>query len=134
MTVKKEPKPHRTIVITKAMLARRNPCVTGYQFAKRFLPATLSTDPSDNLRLAQRLLAPSDISRHKLMNNFLDWFVNAVGANPATAQPCPSHVGCECRKEGMSNTIPDWLRDDGLMVTQQMLAFVADKLLSNKGL
>jgi hypothetical protein len=48
-------KRHDTITITEDYLLTLRPCEYGLHDARPFLPATLSTDPSDNLTLAMAM-------------------------------------------------------------------------------
>lgn len=111
-------KPHRTLRVTRKLLQTElRACPPGLDAVRDFLPVTLSTDPVENLEIAERLLEANQDYR-------VWWLVQEANYY----------------KKGRNNSIlynVAWLDhvDDGdPYVTAQLLAMFADTMLSARGL
>lgn len=113
-------KTHKTITVTKRMLCKKlNACDGGVADVKSFLPATVSTDPEDNIKLAIKLIE-AGVGHHAA------FIVNHVAYDPAL------YLSLEERSNSLNGqTGLAWYKDPYTMA--QMLAAGADAILTSKG-
>lgn len=115
-------KKHGTVKITRKMLDELEPCSTVEAFYP-FLPATLSTDPLDNLELADGLARLDSL-------NGLDWLANHRVLVPDVGDDCYCCHTAPCEFITELNRIGDE-RDP--YVIAQYLAAIADATLTMRG-
>lgn len=116
-------KTHRRVRLTAKMLRDLRPCGYGYDAALAFLPASISTDPEDNLELALRI-ADSERARQGFSDVYwlsLRTFGSDVGSDDA--YPDESYWHRDQYRQ---------MSDDPVLGTQH-LAMVADAILRGRG-
>lgn len=109
----------RYATITMDMLHAQYACVQGKRGAERHLPAVLSTNPEENLNLAERLLdANADCSYTVGEQDHMDlsWFFYTITGRDET----------DVRDDGG----PIWYHD--VWLTAQHLAIMADHLTATE--
>lgn len=108
-------KPHQTVRITERRLQKMGACQYGIDSWKDVLPAVISTNPDDNLKISRKITSKE--------RSYYPWWItdNSFKAKPG--------FGNEARMIGFT---PAWNRNGLEMDTlPQVLAAVADQLLTS---
>jgi hypothetical protein len=112
-------KTHKTIIITRRMLNKYDPCDPGIAAAEHLLPAKVSTDVEKNFALAQKL---TEIEGRR------NWADMCSLTGKILGQGCtmwPGTMLCDGDEPGNPQ------RD--MYVIAQQLAAIADAILTSKG-
>lgn len=113
-------KKHTTVTITLKMLEDARACWSGQASAEPFLPATISTDPEQNLDLAIEL-AQSEAGKH------VTWLDDAIG-NSSYSCTCTS-----CLNDGGDARGKLYDTGEDPTIIAQVLAAVADAIATKGG-
>lgn len=126
-------KEHQTVTITMTKLANAGACYAAREALKhhKLLPATLSTDPDDNLDLAFKLVTlrayPNYPANAATCSRWLPWFAQNMGSEDAN-QCQYLHSGCFFEERAGSSC-----GENDPTVVAQMLAMIADAICEREG-
>lgn len=124
-------KTHNTITITAKWLASRGACKDGRKDVEALLPATISTDPVENIELAEALIAATDGAGRFNGSTYsnIDWLTDRCRGNSRWPLDSPDSDYSTTRLGNWTGAKP---HEDPYVVAQ-WLAFAADAWLMCKG-
>lgn len=111
---------HGTVKITQTLLHRLNACGIGMRQVSPFLPATISSDPEDNVDLGNLLAV--------CCGSEVRWLYRTVIGHSAP------YVNWACYYNSKNNTVYGYMEADlDGWVIAQWLAHIADRMLTERG-